>query len=139
MALEPTADPPIVLLLEPSDPRHHHTELLTRAGFRVVRAAPEEVNSQLLREVKPAIIAAERDGSGQLDPLDLTSRLRAEAPSRTIPTPTIVYGYGLSEHDIERAAAIGAMWLQLEPSDGSKLVAAIRGVLTAAGITLPRP
>ena len=26
------------------------------------------------------------------------------------------------------------MWLQLEPSDGVKLVAAIRGVLGAAGI-----
>jgi hypothetical protein len=88
--------------------------------------------------VKPAVIAAERDGSGQIDPLDLVSRLRTEARPRGIPIPVIVYGYGLSAHDIERAATIGAMWLQLEPSDGTKLVAAIRGVLTGVGITFPR-
>jgi hypothetical protein len=43
---------------------------------------------------------------------------------------------GLSAEDIERAARGGAMWLQLEPSDGLKLVAAIRGVLNAAGIVM---
>jgi hypothetical protein len=46
--------------------------------------------------------------------------------------PVIVYGYGLSAEEIEHAARAGALWLQLEPSDGTKLVAAIRGVLAAS-------
>ena len=31
------------------------------------------------------------------------------------------------------------MWVQLEPSDGAKLVAAIRRVLAASGITAKQP
>ena len=106
-----------------------------RAGLRVVTLPPHEVNSGLLQDVKPAVIAAERDASAQNDALDLASRLRAETRPGALPIPVIVYGYGLSAADIERAATIGAMWLQLEPMDGTKLVAAIRGVLTAAEIT----
>jgi hypothetical protein len=48
----------------------------------------------------------------------------------------IVYGHGLNPEDIERAARGGAMWVQLEPSDGLKLVAAVHGVLAAAGVVI---
>ena len=41
----------------------------------------------------------------------------------------IVYGDGLSAADIERATTMGALWLQLEPADGTKLVAATQAVL----------
>jgi hypothetical protein len=136
MAKESDISPPVVLLVEPADPAHHHAELLTRAGLRVVHLPPHEVTSSLLEEVNPAIIAAELDGSQQRDALDLALRLREEARPRSTPVPVIVYGQGLSAEDIERAARGGAMWLQLERSDGLKLVAAIRGVLTAAGIVM---
>ena len=136
MAKESVTSPPVVLLVEPSDPTHHHAELLTRAGLRVVQLPPHEVNSRLLEEVKPAIIAAELDASQGRDALDLASRLREDARPPSTPVPMIVYGHGLSAEDIERAARGGAMWLQLEPSDGLKLVAAIRGVLNAAGTVM---
>jgi hypothetical protein len=136
MANEPAISPPVVLLVEPSHPNHQHAELLTRAGLRVVRLPPHEVNSRLLDEVKPAIIAAELDGSQQSDALDLASRLREAARPRSTPIPGIVYGHSLKPEDIEGAARGGAMWLQLEPSDGLKLVAAIRGVLAAAGVVI---
>jgi hypothetical protein len=136
MAKEPAISPPVVLLVEPSEPKHKHAELLMRAGLRVVQLPPHEVNSRLLDEVKPAIIAAELDGSQQSDALDLASRLSEDARPRSMPIPVIVYGHGLRAEDIEAAARGGAMWLQLEPSDGLKLVAAIRGVLAAAGKSL---
>lgn len=139
MAKEPAISPPVVVLVEPSDAKHKHAELLTRAGLRVVQLPRHEINSRLLDEVKPAIIAAELDGSGQGDVLDLAPRLRDDARPRSMPVPVIVYGHGLSAADIERAARGGAMWLQLEPSDGQKLVAAIRGVLTAAGTAIEQP
>ena len=134
MAQEPAISPPVVLLVEPTDPKHRHEEILTRAGLRVVRLPPHEINSRLLDDVKPTIIAAELDGSQQSDALDLTSRLREDARARSTSVPVIVYGHSLKAEDIERAARGGAMWLQLEPSDGLKLVAAIRGVLAATGV-----
>ena len=134
MASEPALPPPIVLLVEPSGPKHQHAEVVTRAGFRVVRLPPEEVTPPQILDVGPAIIAVELDGANAGDALDLAPRLRADARARSI--PVIVYGHGLDASDIERAARGGAMWLQLEPSDGLKLVAAIRGVLTASGIVV---
>jgi hypothetical protein len=129
---EPASSAPLVLLAESDHAEHHHLEILTRAGFRVVRLPVDELTSTLIRDVKPAIIAVELDGSRQGDALDLAPRLRRDARPRAIPIPIIVYGHGLSPADIEAAATGGAMWLQLEPSDGAKLVAAIRGVLAAA-------
>ena len=126
---------PLVLLAESAHAEHHHAEILARAGLRVIRLPAHEVTSALMRDVKPAIIAIEFDGLQPNDGLDLAPRLRADARPRAIPIPVIVYGHGLSAADIERAATGGAMWLQLEPSDGTKLVAAIRGVLAAGGIT----
>jgi DNA-binding response OmpR family regulator len=136
MAKDPAISPPLVLLVEPSDPKHRHAEILKRAGLRVVELPQHEVNSWLLDEVKPAIIAVELDALEQSDVLDLAPRLRVDARPHSMPVPVIVYGHGLSAADIERAARGGAMWLQLEPSDGQKLVAAIRGVLTAAGTAI---
>jgi DNA-binding NarL/FixJ family response regulator len=141
MATEPANAAPLVLLVEDSDHQHDHAGLLTRAGFRVVRLPTAEITAQLIQEVNPAILVAELNGSRSSDTLDLAPRLRG-AISRSSPRsygsassiPVIVYGHSLSAPDIERAARGGAMWLQLEPADGVKLVAAIRGVLGAAGI-----
>ena len=83
-----------------------------------------------MQDVKPAIIAIELDGERSAGALELAPRLRADG-ARTMSIPVIVYGHRLSAADIERVATGGAMWLQLEPSDGPKLVAAIRGVLAA--------
>jgi hypothetical protein len=38
-----------------------------------------------------------------------------------------------SPRDIEEAACAGALWLQLEPSDGARLVAAVKGLISATG------
>jgi DNA-binding response OmpR family regulator len=138
MATEPASSAPVVLLAESAHAEHQHAELLTHAGFRVVRLPLHEITSALIRDVKPALVAIELDGLQPSDALDLAPRLRANARPRAIPVPVIVYGHGLSAPDIERAATGGAMWVQLEPSDGTKLVAAIRGVLAASGITAKR-
>jgi hypothetical protein len=143
MATQATDVAPLVLLIEPSAARHHHAQLLAEAGFRVELLAPQDVTIGWIEEKKPALIAVELDESSPSDALELTPRLRGSGPvlSRTddgrgsgLRTPVIVYGHGLAAADIERAARGGALWLQLEPSDGVKLVAAIRGVLTAAGV-----
>ena len=144
MATEPTHGAPAVLLVESSSPEHHHAELLRRAGLHVVSLPPEQVTSHRIQALNPAIIAVELNESRPSDALDLAPLLHGDARSRSDSNhgraerrryiPVIVYGHGLSAPDIETAARSGAMWLQLEPSDGVKLVAAIRGVLTAAGI-----
>ena len=136
MATEPTAPPPVVLLVEPLGPNHHHAQLLQCAGLGVVQLPPHEINSQLLDALQPHIIAVELNGSQDSDALDLARRLREDARPHAMPVPVIVYGHALSSEHIERAARGGAMWLQLEPSDGLKLVAAIRGVLSVAGIVV---
>lgn len=135
MATESASDPPVVLLVEPSNARHHHAELLERAGFRVERLPPQDLGERQMRDLEPATVAIELDDGRAADALDLVTRLRANASPRAVPVPVIVYGHALSASDIEHAARRGAMWLQLEPSDGTKLVAAIRGVLSASGIT----
>jgi hypothetical protein len=134
MATESTTNPPTILLVEPLHPKHEHADLLTRAGFRVERLSPADLDGPRIRDIRPAIVAIELDGARTDDALDIASRLRVSPSRRAVPLPVIVYGHGLSAADIERAARSGAMWLQLEPSDGTKLVAAIRGVLTAGGI-----
>jgi hypothetical protein len=122
---------PIVLLVEPSGPNHHHAEMLRGAGFEVVTLPMVEITEDLLRDVSPAIVAVELDSAHASDALGLNLRLLSEL-RQAVPVPIIVYGHGLSACDIERVARGGAMWLQLEPSDGAKLVGAIRGVLAAA-------
>ena len=136
MATEPTTVPPVVLLVEPLGPNHHHADLLKRAGLGVVQLPPHEVNVRLLDAMRPNVIAVELNGSGDSAALDLARGLREDAPPHSMPVPVIVYGHTLSPEDIERAARGGALWLQLEPSDGLKLVAAIRGVLSVAGIVV---
>ncbi len=128
--MEAETAPPVVLLIEPSEPKHQHADLLTQAGFRVASAPLDEVMSGFVTDVKPAIIAVELDADRAQDVLHLAQRVHTEWRLRD--TPVIVYGHGLSAEDIEHAARAGALWLQLEPSDGNKLVAAIRGVLAAS-------
>ena len=70
MATAPTSSAPLVLLAESAHAEHHHAEMLTRAGFRVVRLTVHEVTPALVRDVKPAIIAMEFDGSQPSDGLD---------------------------------------------------------------------
>jgi hypothetical protein len=136
MATDRSALAPLVLLVTPASPKHHHEGMLTDAGFRVVALPQREVQDAQIRALKPAIIAVECDEGHRSDSLNLAPRLRAAAGTRAIPVPVIVYGHGLSATAIEEAARGGAMWLQLEPADGAKLVAAIRGVLFAAGIVV---
>jgi hypothetical protein len=134
MATESTTSPPTILLVEPLHPKHQHADLLARAGFRVERLSAGDVDGPRIRDIRPDIIAVEMDGARTGHALDIASRVRVSPSRREVPVPVIVYGHGLSAADIERAARCRAMWLQLEPSDGTKLVAAIRGVLTAGGI-----
>ena len=46
--------------------------------------------------------------------------------------PSLLASRGLTADEIEKTANAGAMWLQLEPTDGYKLLGAVRGVLRAA-------
>lgn len=85
-------------------------------------------------DLQPSIIVAELDGASNLT-FELVDTLQAHALARHI--PMIVYGFGLTPDQIEATARAGAMWLQLEPLDGYKLLGAVRGVL-AANVVPPR-
>jgi hypothetical protein len=119
---------PLVLLIVPPEAHHKHTAILTAAGYRVVSQADDEATVQSVLDLSPRIIAAELSGT-RTDPMfGLVHRLKDDPHARDI--PLIVYGIGLTADQIEQTAHAGAMWLQLEPSDGYKLLAAVRGVLS---------
>jgi hypothetical protein len=46
--------------------------------------------------------------------------------------PIVIYGHQLRPQDIEDAARVGALWLHIEPADGARLVAAVRGLFAAS-------
>ena len=121
---------PLVLLVEPTDARNrHHCESLTQAGFRVSSVQADAVEVARVLQQRPAVVAAELDGSGLKTTLSLAKRFRQNPEARLI--PFIIYGHHLRPQDIEDAARAGALWLQLEPTDGARLVAAVRGLLAA--------
>jgi DNA-binding NarL/FixJ family response regulator len=96
----------------------------------VLSLAPEEVDVARVLEHEPAVVAAELDDAGLITVLNLARRFREIPEARLI--PFIIYGHHLRPQDIEDAARTGALWLQLEPADGARLVSAVRGLIAAS-------
>ena len=122
----------LVLLIEPRpDGNPRHAESLVRAGYRVSSVAAQNIDIGHLLQQRPAVIAAELDHSGLVGTLNLAKRLRENPRGRLI--PFVIYGHELRPREIEDAARAGALWLQIEPPDGARLVAAVRGLIAASG------
>src|SRR5215208_539009 len=124
------ADQPLVLLVEPRGAQHTHSEKISHAGFRVTTVAAHEFDVPRVLAQSPAVIAAELDGAGSASTLSLARQFRQNPQGR--PIPFIVFGHHLRNSDIEEIARAGALWLQLEPADGARLVAAVRGLIAAS-------
>ena len=121
----------LVLLVEPNGTRNEaHRAALADAGFRVVSVGTEAIDIADILHQRPAVVAAELDGPGSVATLNLAKKFRQDA--RTRPIPFIIYGHHLQPQDIEETARVGALWLQLEPRDGARLVAAVRGLIRAS-------
>src|SRR5437867_1962246 len=75
-------DQQLVLLFEPKGGEHQHTDILVRAGFRVASVATEKVDIGHLLEQRPAVVAAEIDGSGSAAPALAGRVIRLSAPAR---------------------------------------------------------
>jgi CheY-like chemotaxis protein len=123
------ADQSLIVLIEPKAARHRHTDILARAGFRVTSIAAEEFDLTRLLKQSPAVVAAELDDAGSAT-LNLAKQFRQTPQAPLI--PFIIYGHQFRPQDIENAARAGALWLQLEPGDGNRLVAAVRGLIAAS-------
>ena len=100
-----------------------------RAGYGLSSVAAEDMDIAHVLQQRPAVIAAELDHSGLVGTLNLAKRFRENTQGRLI--PFIIYGHELRPQDIEDAARAGALWLQIEPTDGARLVAAVRGLIAA--------
>ena len=122
----------LVLLVTPEKQsgNHDHTAILSKAGFHVVNHTHEGASVSEIVRLEPRIIIAELGEGGSDAMFNLVRRVKADPFGRHI--PLIVYGVGLTADEIETTAHAGAMWLQLEPTDGYKLLGAVRGVLRAA-------
>ena len=120
---------PLVLLVEPEGARHRHAARIASAGFRVASMASEDLDIGRVLEQSPAVVAAELAGDGSTT-LSLARRFREIPDARLI--PFIIYGHELRARDIEEAARAGALWLQMETTDGARLVAAVRGLIAAS-------
>jgi DNA-binding response OmpR family regulator len=122
---------PVVLVITPVKPQQHdHTKILSQSGFQVLNYAHEDATVSEVLRLEPRIIIAELGDDGREATFNLVRRLKAHQLARHI--PLIVFGGGLTAAEIETTAHAGAMWLQLEPTDGYKLLGAIRGVLRVA-------
>lgn len=130
--MESRSQNPVVLLITPTKPppAHDHTAILGKAGFQILNHTHEDASVTEVLRLDPRIIAAELGAGGREGMFNMIRRLKAHPTVRHI--PLIVYGVGLTADEIEATAHAGAMWLQLEPSDGYKLLGAIRGVLRAS-------
>ena len=128
----PPLSQPVVLLVTPEKQarNHDHTTMLTKAGFNVVNHTHEEASVTEIVRLEPRIIIAELGEGGSEAMFELVRRVKAHQFGRHF--PVIVYGVGLTADEIETTAHAGAMWLQLEPTDGYKLLGAVRGELRAA-------
>jgi len=126
---ETSLQQPVVFQISPqTDTRvHDHAAMLASAGFHVITHTHDQSSVKEVLRLGPRIVLAELAEGERETMFDLVRQLKATA--RHI--PVIVYGVGLTAGEIEATARAGAMWLQLEPTDGVKLVAAVRGVLRA--------
>lgn len=124
------AGSPLVVLIEPPHRRHHHADTLSRAGFQVVQVAAQDTGVESILGQRPSLVAAELVPTDSAPTWAFVRRFREDPATRFI--PLIVFGDHLRLEDIEAAARSGALWLQLEPSNGARLVAAARGLVAAA-------
>jgi hypothetical protein len=122
---------PVVLLIASGDEGHGHAALLRRCGFVVeAQGADGITHGEMVRSV-PSVIAIELDTARPGATVDLTRRLREDPRMQAV--PIIVFATHLRASDIEAGASGGVLSLQIGPSDGLKLVGAIRGILSAGG------
>ena len=126
------ADPssPVAVLIELDGTQHQHGDALSRAGFRVVSIPTPDASVSHVLDHAPSVVAAELSPMHPEGTWEFIRQFRQHPQARLI--PCIVYRHGLEPHDIETAARVGALWLQLEPSDGARLLAAARGLISAA-------
>ena len=123
-------DPRLVLLLAPEGAQQHHAERLAAQGFRVVSLSWPEADLESVIGYAPALVAIELLPADARHTLELAHAFRQN--TRTPQIPFIIYGPHLRAREIEDAARTGVLWLQMEPGDGAKLVAAVRGLLAAS-------
>lgn len=96
--------------------------------------ASENLDIGRVLEQAPAVVAAELKGDGSTT-LSLARRFRQTPEARLI--PFIIYGHELRARDIQEAARAGALWLQMETTDGARLIAAVRGLIAASRRGVP--
>jgi len=121
---------PLIVLVETENSEHHHAETASRAGFRVISVPVHEAKAGHVLDQAPNVVAVELSAANPDQTWEFVRRFRQHQAARLI--PCIVYGHRLQTGDIETAARAGALWLQLEPSDGARLLAAARGLVAAA-------
>jgi len=121
---------PLVVLIESDGSQHRHADMMSRAGFRVVSLPARDAKVSDVLDQRPRVVAAELSPANPTHTWEFVRGLRQDSNARAI--PCIVYGHSLDAHDIETAARAGALWLELAPPDGARLLAAARGLVAGA-------
>lgn len=114
----------VILLVSAND---DYAALLRRSGFTVEVASGDTSDTATIVATRPALVAVQIDPTRGTEMLESARLLRAHPQLRN--TPIIVFATVLNAEQIEAAARSGLLWLQITPVD--KLVAAVRGLLTA--------
>jgi hypothetical protein len=120
--------PGVILLFEAAGVTPEHATLLRRAGFHVEVSSVDVSDPGKALSIAPALIAVELEPGRDAETFEFARGLRAHPQLQT--TPILVYATVLNAEHIEMAARNGLLWLQITPT--GKLVAAVRGLLSAA-------
>jgi DNA-binding NarL/FixJ family response regulator len=121
--------PVFVLIAAESNPRRHADAAL-KAGLRVMSLTAREANAAHILDLSPSVVAVELSTANPGQTWEFIRALRSLPAGRRV--PCIVYGEYLRPEDIKTAAQAGALWLYLESSDSTRLIAAARGIAVAA-------
>jgi CheY-like chemotaxis protein len=99
------ARPPRVLLVEDDpDTREMYSEYLSYAGLDVTKASTGRRALQSIRQRAPDVVVTDI-AMPEMDGLELSRRLRSEAPTRDVPI-IAVSGQGATEHARQAGADV---------------------------------
>ena len=116
------AESPLVLLVEDDrDTREMYSEFLTHSGLRVAEAPSGRRALERVREQRPDVVVTDIAMPG-MDGLELSRKLRSEAPTRDVPIIAV------SGNASERARDCCDVVLE-KPCTPDQLLQVIEGVL----------
>jgi CheY-like chemotaxis protein len=119
--------PATVLVLEERDSRAVYAEALRQAGLEVAEVADSQTALDVAKAMQPRVIVASFDSHMREDRLAFCREIKANPSTSSI--PILLTAADVREDDTALATDPGVLLLTVKEPDGTKLAAAVEGVL----------